>query len=52
MDEGKVNSIKNLDDVNLYDDIFNDITPDLDTEPSDINDNNLETEIVSDNIEG
>ena len=46
MDEGKVNSIKNLDDVNLYDDIFNDITPDLDTEPSDINDNNLETEII------
>lgn len=46
MDEGKVNSIKKLDDVNLYDDIFNDITPDLDTEPSDINDNNLETEII------
>lgn len=46
MDEGKVNSIKNLDDVNLYDDIFNDITPDLNTEPSDINDNNLETEII------
>lgn len=46
MDEGKVNSIKNLDDVNLYDDIFNDVTPDLDTEPSNINDNNLETEII------
>lgn len=29
MDEGNVNSIKKLDDVNLYDDIFNDITPDL-----------------------
>lgn len=46
MDEGNVNSIKKLDDVNLYDDIFNDITPDLNTEPSDINDNNLETEII------
>ena len=46
MDEGNVNSIKKLDDVNLYDDIFNDITPDLNTEPSNINDNNLETEII------
>ena len=46
MDEGNVNSIKKLDDVNLYDDIFNDVTPDLDTEPSNINDNNLETEII------
>ena len=46
MDEGNVNSIKKLDDVNLYDDIFNDITPDLDTEPSNIDDNNLETEII------
>ena len=46
MDEGNVNSIKKLDDVNLYDDIFNDITPDLDPEPSNIDDNNLETEII------
>ena len=48
MDEGKVNSIKKLDDVNLYDDIFNDITPDLDTEPSNTIDNELETEVIDD----
>ena len=47
MDEGKVNSIKNLDDVNLYDDIFNDITPDLNTEPSDIIDNDTQINPVN-----
>lgn len=46
MDEGKVNSIKKLDDVNLYDDIFNDITPDLDPEQSNTIDNELETEVI------
>src|SRR5574344_373727 len=46
MDEGNVNSIKKLDDVNLYDDIFNDITPDLDPEQSNTIDNELETEVI------
>lgn len=46
MDEGNVNSIKKLDDVNLYDDIFNDITPDLDPEQSNTIGNELETEVI------
>ena len=50
MDEGNVNSIKQLADVDLYGDVFDDVTPESDSELSDIRDNELENEVVNNNL--
>ena len=50
MDEGNVNSIKQLADVDLYGDVFDDVTPKSDSELSDIRDNELENEVVNNNL--
>ena len=47
MDEGNVNLIKKLDDVNLYDDVFKDVTPESDNEPSNIIDNDIQINPVN-----